>query len=112
MDKQIEQVIRRTKSYMYVDGTYELKLGATGVLYSIFLFLQGNPFHWKLNGYVMFLVWLVLIGGGLWLIDRIIRFIKERYTYRRSGYVSQPWKRNRSFRQIRWPSWPSWDSWR
>lgn len=90
MDKQIDQVIRRTKSYMYVDGTFELRLGITLILYSIFSFILDNPFHWKLSGYIFFIISFILIAGGFTLTDSVIRFIKERYTYRRSGMAIPP----------------------
>ena len=90
MNKQIEQAIQRTRAYPYVDGTYDLKLGLTLLLISAYNFL---PTIASTAGAIfLFILALILIGLGPWLIDRLIRAIKERHTYRRSGYAEAPKK--------------------
>ena len=88
MDKQIDQAIRRTRTYKYIDGTYELQLGLTLLLIGAYGLVPLMPQKSGLGGLIVFILGLILIGLGPWLIDRIVRMIKERYTYRRSGYAS------------------------
>src|SRR5512143_3916040 len=88
MDKQIDQAIRRTRSYKYIDGTYELQLGLTLLLISAYGLLPPTPQRSSLGGWVLLILSLVLIGLGPLLIDWIVRAIKERYTYRHSGYAT------------------------
>jgi hypothetical protein len=89
MDKQINQVIQRARGARYVDGTYEFKMGLTLVTLAAYTLIQtklDGP-GWS-NFLLPLLFSFLLLGGGGWLIDRFIQLIKDRVTYRRSGYVS------------------------
>ena len=89
MDSEISKIVRRAQGYRYVDGTYEFKMGLTLVTLAAYTLIQtklDGP-GWR-NFLLPLLFSVLLVEGGGWLIDRLIQAVKERVTYRRSGYVS------------------------
>ncbi len=85
---QIGKVMRQTQRYWYEDGLSDMGFGAfilaLGLLFvASALTPPRSP---------LFLLWgvgvpLFLIGGGL-VVNRVVRTLKERVTYPRTGYVS------------------------
>jgi hypothetical protein len=89
MDSEISKIVRRAQGYRYMDGTYEFKMGLTLVTLAAYTLIQtklDGP-GWR-NFLLPLLFSVLLVGGGGWLIDRLIQAVKERVTYRRSGYVA------------------------
>lgn len=88
MTNDIDKVIRRTHRYWYEDGLAETATGCMFVLCGLFLLMMrflrpGSP-----------LACIVAIGftglvafGGL-AVSRVVKTVKERVTYPRTGYVS------------------------
>jgi len=93
MDKKIEQVTRRAKGYRYVDGTWELKLSLTLLILMAYLILPIGLPGWSYEGILLLVLSVLLIAGGGWVVDRIIQAIKEHITFRRSGFISDPKKK-------------------
>ena len=87
MTNSIDETIQRTKRYWYVDGLNEM---ATG---SILLLVAG--LYWLLDRFsgplsalgVGLGVPLIILAGGR-LMSRVVRALKERITYPRTGYVT------------------------
>ena len=76
--------------YQHVDGTFELFFGGICLLWGIFFFLQN-----KLTmpeGIIKLIIvmagFLAISAGGSWLLDRLVKSIKNRLTYSRTGYVA------------------------
>ncbi len=85
---EIGQVMRQTQRYWYEDGLNDMGFGAWILAVGLLLVAQtltppGSPLWmvWAVGGP------LVLIGGGF-VMSRVVRRLKERFTYPRTGYVS------------------------
>ncbi len=85
----------RTYQYFYVDGSFEFGLGMICLILAAFFYAETHVHGW-LSALVDSSLVLVMIGGG-WLINRLIKLLKERVTWPRTGYVSYP-PRNKSKR--------------
>ena len=87
-DEQLDQVTKRTASYWYVDGLAELGTG--------FVFLVLGVFYLALTRFPPAGIAAVAVGIGQPLIillgvfgvSRVVRRLKERITFPRTGYVS------------------------
>jgi MFS family permease len=100
MSEQIDGIIRRTRGYWYSDGFIELFIGGLFALIGGLLFVQSRV----LSGSALMIVFavgvpLLIIGGSL-LSKQVVRSLKERITYPRTGYIAYEKKRNTG--QRRW----------
>lgn len=76
--------------YQHVDGTFEFFFGGNCLLWGIFFLLQSRldmpegtlKFITEMAGF------LAVSAGGSWLLVRLVKAIKERLTYSRTGYVA------------------------
>ncbi len=94
MNLEIEKAQRRAIQYRYVDGTFELKLGLTALVLTINTLLLVKPSGPGFRGILTLILSVVLIAGGGWLIDRLVKAIKEKVTFRRSGMITYPSKKD------------------
>jgi hypothetical protein len=87
MNDDLKEPKLRATQYFYEDGSSELAFGGLCLLLAIYFYAQaiytGSWFAALLSGIGI----LVLIGGG-YLANRLVRTLKERLTYPRTGYVS------------------------
>ena len=100
-NKDINETIKRTKRYWYVDGFAEIGIGIlliVIILFNTFAIGQARQPLTQILLSVIGLPVLILLGGrGVsWIVNKL----KEKYTYPRTGYVSYPrrtgsqkWKR-------------------
>jgi hypothetical protein len=85
---EIGQVMRQTQRYWYEDGLSDMGFGVWILGVGLLLAAQAlTP-----PGSPLWLVWgvggpLLLIGGGV-VVNKVVRTLKERITYPRTGYVS------------------------
>lgn len=94
MSDQIEQVRQRTYRYYYQDGLVELAVG--------FLFAVIGLDTWLINitaegTAISLALWILLpllTIGGVFGVQRIVRQLKERWVYPRTGYVEYSTKPN------------------
>jgi hypothetical protein len=96
MNDPLPNVRRRVFQYGFIDGSVELSLGGLCLLLGLYFLLQaslpaGTPLAALLDASLV----LVIIGG-VYLINRLVRRFKERITYPRSGYIA--------FRQVSGPA--------
>lgn len=88
MTDDIRDIERRTKQYFYNDGLTEIALGI------MFLMLGGYFFgSIALPANSLAKTWLdasfiLVIFAGMFIVRRLVRFLKFRITYPRTGYVS------------------------
>ena len=96
MKDTIGQIMRKTYAYWWVDGTMDMALGL------LFLGLAG--YNYLMIRLLLSKTCGLILGIGqpivfvlFWLFyGRFVRWIKEHYTYRRTGYVAyQPQKKKR-----------------
>ena len=99
-NKEINETIKRTKRYWYVDGFSEIGVGLLLIVIILFNHLAGLVQQPALQ-IVLFVVGLpaLIVLGGRGLSRLVVR-LKEKYTYPRTGYVayqgktgSRRWKR-------------------
>ena len=95
-NKEINETIKRTKRYWYVDGFSEIGVGLLLIVIILFNYLAGMVQQPVLQ-IILFVVGLpvliVLGGRGL---SRVVVKLKERYTYPRTGYVAYQHKTGRN----------------
>ena len=76
----------RTIQYFYVDGSFEFGFGLLCLILAVFFYAETHVQGWLL-AIVDSSLALVMIGGA-WLINRLIKQLKERITWPRTGYVT------------------------
>jgi len=99
-NKAINETIKRTRRYWYVDGFAEIGVGILLMLIILFNYAAGLVRQPTLQ-VILFTIGLpalILLGGRA--VSRVVVLLKEKYTYPRTGYVSYPpregsqrWKR-------------------
>jgi len=84
----IEKIEKRTVRSFYDDGLMEIALGAFFVFLGGWLFAQAAaPEGSGLGAVLNSLFVLVIVSAGV-VVGRVVRFLKQRITYPRTGYVS------------------------
>lgn len=88
MSQQINDFIRRTYGYFYIDGLAEIASGGMFILVGAWLVVMALVEPGTPAAVVAALGLPVIILGGTYLLNRLVRSLKERYTYPRTGYVA------------------------
>lgn len=97
---EINETIKRTRRYWFVDGLAEMSVGLTFCLMILFYRVaEGLRPEWlRLPAFVLGAPLVIL--SCTWALGKIVRSLKERVTYPRTGYISYPrrqgnqrWKR-------------------
>jgi hypothetical protein len=100
ISNQIDQTMKRTEQYWYEDGFQDMAFGGFLLVIALLFAVQAltaprSP---------LWLVWgvggpLVLLSGAI-VVGRVVRRLKERVTYPRTGYVAyvKPRGKSRFFR--------------
>lgn len=100
MKDKIGQIMRKTYSYWWVDGMAEMGIGLFfGILAAYNYLIETLPLSAAASLLMAIAQPLVFLAG--WFgYGRLVRWVKERFTYRRTGYVAyQP--KNRKNRAVR-----------
>jgi hypothetical protein len=84
-EKEIE---RRTKQYFYNDGLTEIAVGIVLLVLGVYFFGSvalpaGSVLKTWLDA-----AFVLIIFSGIFIVRRLVRFLKFRITYPRTGYVS------------------------
>jgi hypothetical protein len=84
----IEKIEKRTVQSFYDDGLAEISLGLIFLLLGGYFFAQAAaPEGSALSSALSVLFVLVIVSAGF-LVSRILRFLKRRITYPRTGYIA------------------------
>jgi hypothetical protein len=93
----------RAVQYQNVDGSYDLTFGGLfllmAVCFTMFTLLPG------LNSNIAFVVIIMVMGLGGFLFDRLSLRLKERVTFRRTGYLSTKHEPHHIERWVRLAIW-------
>jgi hypothetical protein len=90
---------KRAFQYWYVDGTFEFFFGGICLVMAVYFYIQNLLAEsWASN--LLIVVFLVMMLGGGWLINRLVMALKERITFPRTGYISFPRKTGFSRRRL------------
>jgi hypothetical protein len=94
MIDEIQKVQKRAVQYFYNDGLTEIAVGAVFLILGLYFFGQAalpkaSPLKFWLDS-----SFLIIFLAAFFLAGRIIRFLKRRLTYPRTGYVSYKRKKD------------------
>jgi hypothetical protein len=99
-NKEINETIKRTKRYWYVDGFSEIGVGLLLIMIILFNYLSSLVQQQVLQILLIVVGLPAVIVLGSRVLSRVVVKLKERYTYPRTGYVayqgktgSRRWKR-------------------
>ncbi len=88
MPDELKRSQLRAIQYYYVDGSFEFGFGLLSLIMSVYFYVDA---HVQVQSWLSALVEaslvLVIIGGG-YLIKALVRKLKERVTWPRTGYVA------------------------
>ncbi len=84
----IEKIEKRTVQSFYDDGSFEIALGFVFVLIGGYLYVQTALPKGSALAAIMGVALIGVIFLAGFLVNRIIRFLKRRITYPRTGYVA------------------------
>lgn len=92
--QKIEELMHRTRAYWFADGLSEIAMGVIFSLLALLFFWEARtpPGSWL--HLVFSLVWPLLIGGFPWIMRRLVRRVKARYIWPRTGHVSYQYRRS------------------
>jgi hypothetical protein len=102
MKNKIEQIIRKTYGYWWVDGMAEIAMGLFfGALSGYYYLMVKLPLS-DTQSLIMAIAEPFFFVLCWFLYGRLVKWIKEHITYRRTGYVAFQTKsrKNRVFRAI------------
>jgi hypothetical protein len=94
MTEEIKQPQLRAVQYFFVDGSFEFGFGLLCLILAAFFYAETHVQGW-LSALVDGSLVLVLVGGA-WLINRLIKYLKERITWPRTGYITYSRKKGLS----------------
>jgi hypothetical protein len=92
--QEIEELMHRTRAYWFADGLSEIAMGVIFLLLTLLFFWEARIPSGSWLHLVFTLVWPLLIGGFPWLMRRLVRRVKARYIWPRTGYVSYQYRRS------------------
>ena len=76
----------RAIQYFYTDGSFEFGFGLLCLILSVYFYIETRVQGWL---FVLVDFSLVLVmAGGAWLINRLIKQLKEHITWPRTGYIA------------------------
>lgn len=90
MNDPIKGPVRRAQAYWYVDGLMELGSGILFILLGIVLWVEGAAPNGSTFAGIMSTIRQILLIGGTIGMGLMVRVIKTRLTYPRTGYIAYP----------------------
>ena len=84
----IEKIEKRTVQSFYSDGLAEISIGLIFLLLGGYFFAQAAAPEGSALGSALSLLSVLVIVSAGFLVSRILRFLKRRITYPRTGYVA------------------------
>lgn len=87
MKDPVKNIQQRTQRYWYVDGISEIAAGAVFLIMGLFFLLIGLAETGSATGLILAIGQPLIILLGIWGAGRAVKFLKERITYPRTGYV-------------------------
>ncbi len=83
----VDEVRKRTERYWYEDGIWEISFGLAIAVLAGVNFLVVSLAKTNFPAGILVLLQVASIGIVFLLVGRLVRFLKERITYPRTGYV-------------------------
>ncbi len=83
----VKEIAMRTQRYWYEDGIWEIAYGVISTLLGVFFLLTAD-LNWSGPfGFVLGIAQMIVLVGMFVSINKMVRFLKERITYPRTGFV-------------------------
>ena len=96
----INEIMRNTRKYWYVDGLSEMAGGVLIVLIGLTYYLSSLISNIVVRSWMLGLGQPILIIIGSVLIGRVVKKIKETLTYPRTGYLSFRQQKSKKLNRI------------
>ena len=87
MNNNIDQTIKRTRQYWYVDGLAEIAFGGLCLFLGLYFYTKDISPSGSSIGLVLDFGFVILVVGYGFLAGRILKAVKMRLTYPRTGYI-------------------------
>jgi len=88
MKDEIDEMVRDTYRYFYVDGLVEVAIGFLFLVLGLVVFAWLNLDTTSWPGILAVVALIVFTIGGSAIVKRVVGLVKERVTYQRTGYVA------------------------
>jgi len=88
MTDAVQKTIRRTRQYWHVDGFAEIWVGLLFLLIGLIFYGQALVPARSAAGISLQFAFPALFLVGMWIARPLIKGLKERVTYPRTGYVA------------------------
>jgi hypothetical protein len=88
MKDQIDLVMQRAQRYWHIDGLAEISFGGVSLVLGIYFYLSATLAKGTLLSTIIDSSLILFMLAGAFLVNKVIRYIKQHVTYRRTGYVS------------------------
>jgi hypothetical protein len=88
MSEPYEEIEQKTRRYWYVDGLAEIFIGLLLVVTGLLVVAPEQLPSGSWLRLIAVAAMVVIIGGGSWLGGRLVKSVKARVTYPRTGYVN------------------------
>lgn len=87
-DTELREIERRTRRYFYEDGFVEIAVGLLFLILGGYFFASVTLAETSRVRSWLQASLLLVICAGVFLVGRLVRFLKTRITYPRTGYVA------------------------
>jgi hypothetical protein len=83
----LQNAQKRSMQYWYVDGTFEFSFGGLSLMLAAYFYANYRLTDSWLANLLTGLFVLVILGSA-WLVNRLVMAMKERLTFPRTGYIA------------------------
>ena len=102
MRSKIDQAVVRPVQYWFDDGLTEIIIGAYFVLIAVLCIAEYSTPRGSALKTLAGLASVLVVVGGAWIASRVLRVLKVRFVFPRTGYVK--YHRPQRSKQRRWVS--------
>jgi len=85
---QLHQIARRTERYWFEDGIWEIGFGLIFALLALFYWITSLSDWTGPRSFILLILQMGVFIGALFIMGRVVKTLKERITYPRTGYVA------------------------
>jgi hypothetical protein len=90
MNDNLDRTIKKTRQYWYIDGLAEIAFGGLCLVLSLYFFAKTTLPPQSPIGFGLDIGFVLLVVSYGFLASRILKAIKMRLTYPRTGYINYP----------------------
>ena len=102
MTTDLDEKQLRAKQYWYIDGTYEFNMAGIFLLLTLYFLALAKYEGTKFGAFLSVIIVLVFLGG-MFGVSWLIRQLKNRVTFPRTGYVAyQREKKGKRKKRLVW----------